>query len=299
MEDGEQETTTANGGEAGDGGTAEGQDATPETQDTGKGLLGSAMGEDDAGDEKKDEGTESRAGTSWWAGTDRPEWLPEQFWSPDAPEGERFNAEAFSKSWKDLRSQVKAKQPEVPEKPEDYVFEVPEGAKLEEDDPVLAGARAAAHKAGLSKDQFSAFAEEFLEAARQIAPPPIDYEGEKALLGEHADRIINGVDRWGKNLVKLGVWSPDDFEEIVELGSTARGIAALNKLRAHYTREQQIPTKAIDDGGLPSKDELYAAVRSEEYANDPAYREKITRQFEQVFGTDPAGTSESSLGMNR
>jgi hypothetical protein len=35
---------------------------------------------------------------------------------------------------------------------------------------------------------------------------------------------------------------------------------------------------------MPSKEELYQMVGSEEFKNNPAYRNKVERMFQQVFG---------------
>jgi len=37
--------------------------------------------------------------------------------------------------------------------------------------------------------------------------------------------------------------------------------------------------------GAPSKEELNAMVGKPEYLTDPAYRAKVERMFEQVYGT--------------
>ena len=45
---------------------------------------------------------------------------------------------------------------------------------------------------------------------------------------------------------------------------------------------QPINSQPVD--GMPSKEELYQMVGSKEYKDNPAYRNKVERMFQQVFG---------------
>ena len=67
------------------------------------------------------------------------------------------------------------------------------------------------------------------------------------------------------------------------MGGTAKGIAALEKLRGAY--EGRIPTESAPIDGAPSKDELYQMVGDPKYKTDPAYRAKVERMFQAVFGS--------------
>ena len=70
------------------------------------------------------------------------------------------------------------------------------------------------------------------------------------------------------------------------MGGTAQGLRALQKVRSYYG-DQQIPIDVGPVEGLPSKEELTAMVGKPEYANDAAYRQKVEKLFEQVYGNQP------------
>ena len=89
--------------------------------------------------------------------------------------------------------------------------------------------------------------------------------------------------QWGTSLVHKGVWGKDDFEEFKVMGGTAKGIAALEKIRSAY--EGRVPTDSAPVGNAPSKTELYAMVGDPKYNTDPAYREKVEKMFQASFGT--------------
>lgn len=231
----------------------------------------------------------------------RPDDMPEQFW--DADKGEVRTA-ALTKAWKDTRTELekaKAGTGKPPEKPEDYKLELPAdiklpGGKLDENDKAVALFRNVAHKAGLSNEKFNEVLGGFLKEAASVLPPPVDVAEEKKILGPNADAVVAAVHAWGENFVKLGLWSKDDFEEIIFMGSTARGIAALDKLRVHYG-EKPIPLDGATMEGLPSVAELYAMVADPKYQTDEAFRKDVEQKFIKVLGTAPAGTSPAGMGV--
>ena len=240
----------------------------------------------------------------------RPAEIPEQFW--DKAKGE-VNTAAALKSYAESQSQVtklveenkklKGASPKAPAKAEDYKFEAPADMKdaIKSDDPGLGVFRKVAHKMGVSQEQFQAGLTEFLTEAKAFMPEPVDTKAEMAKLGPNAQAVMDAVYGWGKGLVSSGLWSDDEFNEVVIMGSTATGLKALNKLRER-SGEKPIPLNAALEGDLPSKEELYAAKRDPRYRPgsdkyDPEFKKKIDRQFDQVFGTQPAGSSEAGLGV--
>ena len=228
----------------------------------------------------------------------RPDDVPEKFWDPKTG---AVNYKAWAKSTKDTRTELETlKQSKgAPAKVEDYKFEVPETLKeaVKDSDPVVKLFPDLAFNAGLSQEQFSEISGKFLEEAQKHVPPAISFEHEKKKLGEHADLIMTTVLNWGEKLVKEGVWSPTDFQEITIMGSTAEGILALNKLRTHYTGEPPIPTTGSSASGLPSKQELYAKVADPRYQTDNGFREQTEKEFIAVFGDAPAGSSPTGMGV--
>ncbi len=237
----------------------------------------------------------------------RPDNVPEQFW--DAEKGEikidaLLKSQADSrKAYEDLKKQQGNKKGTTVEKAEDYVFENSDevkavlGHELEKDDPALGLFANIAHKLGLTQEQYQEGVATFLTGAKEFMPASISIEDEMKKLGENGDAVMKSVLNWGEQLKDNGLWSEDELEEIVIMGSTATGLSALNKLREHFGGEKVIPLNAGASGELPSKEELYKAVASKEYDEDPVYRKKIDDQFKQVFGTEATGTSEPGLGV--
>ena len=89
---------------------------------------------------------------------------------------------------------------------------------------------------------------------------------------------------WAQGLVRKGVWSEGDFEEFKIMGGTAQGLKTLQKVRSYYG-DRPIPVDMTPVDGAPSKEELNAMVGKTEYQTDPAFRAKVERMFEQVYGT--------------
>lgn len=227
----------------------------------------------------------------------RPEHVPEQFW--DVEKGE-IKHEAWAKSWSDFRAKAKEGRGEVPEKPDAYTLsDIHEKAKTP-DDPAYQAIREAAHEAGLTTKQFQKLTDKFLTAVQSQLPKPVSVDEELVRL--HPDKstaqaIVTNVAQKGEHLVKIGVWSETDFVAVCEMGSTAEGVAALNKLFAHYTREGEIPTGTAVDGSLPSKDEWYKAMGEASAAGDQGKLKKLREQGKRIFGEVPVGTSEKGLGV--
>ncbi len=238
--------------------------------------------------------------------TQRPDNVPEQFW--DAEKGAVKN-DAVIKSWQDTRAELKAAKEaakgsgKAPEKAEDYKFTMPVGSdgkpvpvEIKDNDPAMGIARAAAHKANISQEQFNTFMSEFITGSVPHLPAPVDHEAEKAKLGPNADAIVHATLAWVDGFVTTGMLSKDERDELVFMGSSAVGIRALNKIR-ESTGEKSIPLDGAVQEGLPSKAELYAMVADPKYQNDEAFRQNTDAMFVKVFGTHPAGTSERGMGV--
>lgn len=238
--------------------------------------------------------------------------LPDQFW--DAENGQ-IRGDAIFKSWRDTRSsydqlrserdtlkqqveQGKPAEGKVPEKPEDYTFEKPEefSRELADDDPLLTGFKQIAHKHGIGQEQFQAVAADYLKMAEEQLGPPIDPKQEREKLGPNADTILQANAQFFDSMVDAGDLSQEEHDEIMAIGETAAGVKALNKIREKMG-EQPIPMEGATTSELPSKQEWYKMVASEQYQQDPAYRQHVDKLGEQIFGTAPAGSSEPGLGV--
>lgn len=229
----------------------------------------------------------------------RPADLPEQFWDGDKA---TIKADALVKAWKDSRDHIKqlSATQNVPETADKYAFNKPEKLTrdIPKDDPALTLFNKAAHHAKLSQTQYDALAGHFLMGIDAMVPPALDLAAEKAKLGPNGDAVIQQVASIGDQFVKSGLWSKDEYDEIIVMGSTAQGIKALHKLFTHYG-EKPIPLEGAHVEGLPSMEELYDLVATEKYQSDPAERARVDALFEKVVGNAPQSSSPSGLGMRR
>ena len=208
---------------------------------------------------------------------ERPDWWPENFWKAEdsAPD-----LEGMAKSWKDLRKQISQGKHKAPA---DGNYDTSAFKDIPEDDPIRGHVMNWAKEYGVSQAALDDLVGQVVDMQMNGAEDyKINVEQEKQMLGPNAEARIQGMVKWGANLVQKGVWSSDDFEEFKVMGGTAKGIAALEKLRASY--EGRVPVETTPVEGAPSKDELYQMVADPRYNSDPSYRAKVERAFAQNFG---------------
>ena len=299
------------GGQAGEGGgagagqedkTGQGGEGDKGDDDDVAGLLGRAAAAlkakkdgGDSGDKGGDKGGEGDKPTTYTIEATDLEAIPEQF----RKDG-KLNAEALVKSWKDSRQELKNHQGKAPEKADDYKLELPKVSDKEievKNDEFMTAVKSAAHKHGLSQEQFQGVMGDALKTLASQLPADIDPVEELNNMGEKGQVMVDGVLNWAEKLKNDGILGDDDMREFLVTGATASGVRMLNKLR-ELSGEKAIPANLENIGeGLPSKEELYAMVASDKYQHDPSYREKVDKQFEQVFGTDPNQSSPAGLGV--
>lgn len=208
---------------------------------------------------------------------ERPDWFPENFWKKEEAEPD---LQAMAKSWKDLRDKIAKGKHKAPE---DGNYDLSAFGSTPEDDPVRQHVMSWAREYGVSQAALDDLVGQVVEMNMNAAQVThINLEEERKLLGPNADARIHGMVKWASGLVQKGVWGNDDFEEFKVMGGTARGIAALEKLRASY--EGRVPLESAPVEGAPSKDELYDMVKDPRYQTDPTYRKKVERAFQQNFG---------------
>ena len=208
---------------------------------------------------------------------ERPEWWPENFWKEDGAEPD---LEGIAKSWMDLRKQISQGTHKAPK---DGKYDLGAFGETPEDDPVKQHVVGWAKENGISQAALDSLVSEVVGMNQNATEEyQVNLEEERRQLGPNADARINGMVKWGAGLVQKGVWGKDDFEEFKVMGGTARGLAALEKVRASY--EGRIPIETAPVDGAPSKEELYAMVGDEKYQTDPVYRAKVEKAFSQNFG---------------
>ena len=207
---------------------------------------------------------------------ERPEWWPENFWKED---GSEPDLEGIAKSWMDLRKQISQGKHKAPK---DGKYDTSAFGETPDDDPVRQHVVGWAKENGISQAALDSLVSEVVGMNENaVENYQVNLAEEKKQLGPNADARINGMVKWASGLVQKGVWSKDDFEEFKIMGGTARGIAALEKIRSSY--EGRIPVETAPVEGAPTKEELYAMVGDEKYTTDPVYRAKVEKAFAQNF----------------
>lgn len=208
----------------------------------------------------------------------RPEWFPEKFWNDnDGPD-----LENLVKSYGELQKKFSQGKHKAPETYDDSIFK---DANVPDDDPLLETYRTWAKENGVSQSAFDELASSLIDMAQvEQEQAQVSFDEEYKKLGPNADATIKSMSEWAQGLVRKGVWSQDDFEEFKIMGGTAQGLKALQKIRSYYG-DRPIPVDVGPIDGLPSKDELNAMVGKPEYQTDPAFRLKVEKMFEQVYGT--------------
>lgn len=234
----------------------------------------------------------------------RPAHIPEQFWDAEKRE---IKLEAFSKSWGDFRAQAQGKAGQAPKTPADYQLTLPEGVTIDKDDKVVAKFREVAHAAGLSNDAFNKIAGDII-ASGVLQPEAVDSAAEMAKLGPQAGAMVAAVTKWGENMRDAGIWTEEDFNEVVILGSSAEGIRALNKLREYYGGEK-IPTGGESKNTAQSAADWYAKHNAPDPTDktgkrlrihvDAAYYKEVMEEAKQIFGEGGARSSMPGMGLPR
>lgn len=146
----------------------------------------------------------------FYAAEERPDWLPETFYDPDR-KGVAIDKLAtsyrelqgrFSQKNETLKAELARELREgVPETPDAYTFEIPEGIVPKgfelkappADDPLLAETRALMHELGAKPEQWQKLMGTFLQW--QVGQAP-NLDAERAKMGEGAEERLNAVDMW-------------------------------------------------------------------------------------------------------
>jgi hypothetical protein len=207
----------------------------------------------------------------------RPDYFPEKFWNDE--EGPEL--EKLVNSYNEIVKKFSQGKHKVPEQYDDTVLK---NAGIPEDDQLADFVKSWAKENGVSQSAFEDLASQFISMSQlEAEQTKISFEEEYKKLGPNADITIKSMTDWASSLVRKGVWSEADFEEFKIMGGTAQGIRALQKIRSYYG-DKPIPVEVGPIDGAPSKEELMAMVGKPEYNSDPAYRAKVEKMFEQVYG---------------
>jgi hypothetical protein len=208
---------------------------------------------------------------------ERPDWYPEKFWGDDGPD-----IENLAKSYYELQKKFSQGKHKAPD---DYDVSMFAEHNIPDDDTLFNEYKSWAKENGISQNAFETLASKFIEmSGSNVQQAEASYKEEYEKLGPNADLTIKSMTDWGQSLVRKGVWSEADFDEFKIMGGTAQGIRALQKVRSYYG-DKPVPVDIGPVDGLPSKEELTAMVGKPEYNTDPAYRAKVEKYFDQIYGT--------------
>ncbi len=201
---------------------------------------------------------------------ERPDWFPEKFWhEKDGP-----NIENMAKSLNSLEKKLGETAPSS--------YDISELA-VDPEDPVVKTFLEFGKEKQLSQKSVTGLINKVLELTGGMEQEAeLDVQKEKEKIGPNAPEIIQSNIRWNEKLLKDGIFTQEDYNEIEMLGGTAEGIRVIQKLRG-MIGEQEIPTISIP-GSRPDKAELQAMVADPKYATDPVYRKKVEKAFQEAYG---------------
>lgn len=225
---------------------------------------------------------------------ERPEWLPEKFWTPEGPSVENLaksyaelekmrgaSLDQLKEQWEQERIAVR---PETPD-----AYELPSHDALDAEalaaSPVVGLFRKVAHEAGLPQDAFAKTITDYAEA--EVARIEAAAEAEMKALGENGKQRAEAVGLWAQTRFKD---DPAKFAAIAQVCTTAAGVEAIEELM----REAGAPP-ATGDNGAPAGDpaeeeaEIRSLMNSREYY-DPKHRDpKVVAKVEAFFAKKYGG----------
>jgi hypothetical protein len=208
----------------------------------------------------------------------RPDWMPANFWTDnDGPD-----LEGLSKSYNELRSKFSQGQHKAP-KDGNYDISSLTEAGVAEDDAMLSDFRSYAKDVGMSQEQFNTLTSMYMQhIGAQMDEAETSREAEIAKLGPKADKLLKSTNQWLGKMSSSGVMTDDEINALVQLGNTAAGVRALNKIRESYG-ERSIPDVTVQESQQYTRAELDAMVGDPRYKTDPAYREKVEQLFIEMY----------------
>lgn len=213
----------------------------------------------------------------------RPSWLPEKFKSPEDMASSYSALESrLGQGEEAMRSKLQQEFDEQryanrPATVGDY--QIPEGIdeSLASDNDLFQWWAQHSYEQGFSQDQFNDGISKYMDFYNSTQP---DLDHERTLLGENADARIEAVDLWASKFF------PEDVSDaVMQLGSTAKGIEALEHMMRHAGQTQMSgdTQPAVSMG----EDDLRTMMQDPRYWNptkrDPAYVRKVEEGFSKIY----------------
>jgi len=232
---------------------------------------------------------------------ERPEGFPEDLWDSEANDVKKTALiDAYQKESKrtqDLRNIIAKGGQKAPESVDEYQIEFGDEVKdlIQENDPALDVFKAAAHKNGLSQEQFKGVMNDYLAGLKEgelLAPgePPKTeeqlaeedkkfVEGEKAKLGEEGMKIFDNLNHSFAAAYKNGSLNDEDKEAYMNAVYNAEGVQFVDKLvnlarMGKFGMGESIPTKEMLGEGMLTKEQLDAMGADPRMKTDPEFRKR-------------------------
>lgn len=210
---------------------------------------------------------------------DRPEWIPQQFWSDD----DGPDVEGVFKAYNEIRTKMSQGMHKAP-KDGEYAMDVMSEAGIEEGDEMVSGYLELAKKHGISQDAFNEIASLYFNSVGEMNDKvQTTIAEEKAKLGRNADKLIAETDRWLTKMGSSGVISQDEMEAIANASTNASFISGINKIRQSYN-EMPIPSIDTQEGVSMTRQDLDDLVADPRYGTDKAFTRGVEQKFMQFFG---------------
>lgn len=215
--------------------------------------------------------------------SERPEWLPEKFNTPEDMAASYSSLESkLGQSKDDMRAEIE-QELEIealegrPETAGDYVLPDIIDEELAVDNEMLGWWANHAHENGYSQEEFTAGIMKYAEHMESQEP---DLEAERAALGENADARIEAVQLWSEN--KL----PEEFQDQAELLATsAQGIKFMEYLMAEG--KQASPNGSFTPAAAVTLEDLQAMQKDPRYWNpaqrDMGFVKKVDEGFSKLY----------------
>lgn len=215
--------------------------------------------------------------------SDRPEWLPEKFKSPEDMASSYSELESkLGQGESALREKIVAElETEAyanrPATAGDYAIPEVIDEELATDNALFQWWANHAHENGYSQEEFEDGINQYAAALEAMGP---DLEAEKTALGDNADARIEAVELWANKFF------PEEFNDvIIGIGQSAKGIEALEFLMSNMQQA------SVSPDGQPasrvSEDDLRSMMQDPRYWN-PVKREqgfvkKVEEGFSQLY----------------
>tara|TARA_R110000803_G_scaffold12616_6_gene36194 strand:+ start:6250 stop:7038 length:789 start_codon:yes stop_codon:yes gene_type:complete len=209
---------------------------------------------------------------------DRPEWMPDNFWSDD----DGPDMEGLAKSYQEMRTKMSQGLHKAP-KDGNYDMANLKDAGVENDDPMLSDFTSFAKESGMSQDQFTKLTNMYMQhMGDQMDTADTNREVEMAKLGPKADKIIGGLNTWLGKYQASGSMTESEVNAITGAATNADFISAMTKIRSSYG-EQVIPDVNIQESQQYTRVELDQMVGDPRYKTDPVFREKVEGLFMEMY----------------